>query len=291
MAGPSKVQPTRQTWLVGDSDSASNRHKRFAITFGQPHYQADFACATPQRTPSRSSAALAMKGDRRWIAEGLPTPLVPFECVGCGRMASAHPRGAAAELCGCCRQREAPERGPGGADAAANLRWQASLHAKEPRPVPTSGKAPERERCARCGALQPHRCALVGLEAQFDSPEDRRRVGFVDRGVRRHQPEHRSAYHPGGWTSSGWPGAPPRTPWAAPRLPTPFSSRPPSAPPSAAASAASGTAAGSTPSGAEPPASAPREPCAPAPGSPAPSQRLLRWEERRRAAVSRAGAG
>eukprot|EP00931_Biecheleriopsis_adriatica_P120929 TRINITY_DN96015_c0_g1_i1.p1 TRINITY_DN96015_c0_g1~~TRINITY_DN96015_c0_g1_i1.p1 ORF type:complete len:311 (-),score=43.93 TRINITY_DN96015_c0_g1_i1:12-944(-) len=195
-------QPVRETWLVGDATRGDDVHMRRLVAFGQGGIAAQTA---QRRTPSARSEkpSMRMKGDRRWLEDGQVTPLLQCSCGRCGGAFAAKPRGGQAvePYCEGCRDALHPVPEP----AAAEQLWRAGLHTDAPRPIPRPGKVAERPRCTLCGAMEPHVCPAKGRgPPAFDSPEDRRLVGFADRGVRRYHPETRSEDHHAGWTSGPW---------------------------------------------------------------------------------------
>eukprot|EP00747_Dinoflagellata_sp_TGD_P179730 gnl/TRDRNA2_/TRDRNA2_31022_c0_seq1.p1 gnl/TRDRNA2_/TRDRNA2_31022_c0~~gnl/TRDRNA2_/TRDRNA2_31022_c0_seq1.p1 ORF type:complete len:295 (-),score=14.20 gnl/TRDRNA2_/TRDRNA2_31022_c0_seq1:129-1013(-) len=227
---------SRDTWLVGDSPWNPDTHMRRQVTFGQ-------APDSLRRLPwpprpgtngSRSPFTLhATKGDRSWMSRGLPTPPVACQCAQCGSTFAGNLSAGPCNYCPSCYERE--DTSHVGHDA----RWRATLHTDEPRHVPNPGKVAERQQCRHCGALEPHVCRAIPGTPVFDSPEDRRRVGFVDRGVRRHRVYPANAAGDlAGFTAAGAGGddvaearkrpRSPKTPWVPPRRATPFSSQTPS---------------------------------------------------------------
>lgn len=235
----------RQTWLLGDSRSADDKHLRKAITFGQPsshHGRVEISTHPPHVDP------IGVKGDQQWLAEVAPK-LVTCSCSQCNAGFQADADFYSSSRCPRCRT---PSEQAAVEPSAADLHWRSTLHTDKPRLVPKPGKVAERPRCALCGMIGPHVCFARGQTPEFDSPADRARVGFKDRGKLRYLPTFKSSFHAGGWTSGGtWPmlnkqrahsspgvqhvqiaaGSEPHTTdsWAAPRGPTPFSSPPHSA--------------------------------------------------------------
>lgn len=203
-------KPIRQTWLIGDSDRASDRFKRRAVAFGQGG-SASRDLPHPRRRSSPEQLGndgWGLKGDAWWLQEGQPTALVQCSCPQCGGAFAGRPETTMSGrqrglLCERCSDQVQPS-----ASGAAELLWRSTLHTDVPRAIHRPGKVAERPRCTLCGALEPHVCQAKDEYPAFDSPSERRLVGFVDRGLRRYHPETKSAAHHSGLTSGPWEARP-----------------------------------------------------------------------------------
>merc|ERR1712110_520863 len=88
---------------------------------------------------------------------GLPTPLTKCTCACCGGTFNGRPREHGDTVCSGCN--EVPSDSIDG--NGPNAKWQATLRTDVPRLLRVMGKIPDRSRCVRCGALQPHRCPIA----------------------------------------------------------------------------------------------------------------------------------
>jgi hypothetical protein len=211
--------------LIGDARPRDRSYTARRTYFAEPADGADYVRAAqllaaeeaanarlPRRTPR-------LKGDVRWMRA--PNPIDPREGHGGGGCPACGSGGGArtGRLCGGCSARyrsggvadSGAARGytaPAAAAAAAQVdqfsqppldrRWRDSLR---PGPSARDGPvSPSAHRQPRYSMLPSGRAAYRELE--FDSAEERARIGFRDRGLRRWQPHAALASAAqSGWTS------------------------------------------------------------------------------------------
>jgi hypothetical protein len=207
---------SRQTLLIGDAPTATTRAKVRTAFFAEPNdgsaYRRVKAIMENEadRMDQRPKFKLPLKGDKEWMNAQNPLGERDYgsRCPGCGTVFFSNSMGgfhSGRGMCGSCSARlgRGKAMGPG----PGEMGWQSQLHGNK-LIMAQPGKAIE--------YLKPQ-TNYLNYYAQFDSPEERKRVGFQDRGKRRYQNSNASDYHGGGWTSgiakiaqdislSGYPG-------------------------------------------------------------------------------------